>query len=90
VGLFVVACFLTALDRFLRLLWQKFYAAWNLLKQSQAASGDQMTLPGQEVNRTLVIAVAWMLIYWSLMIPIVLLELILAVECLGTILKRLQ
>ena len=45
-GLFVAACLITWMDRFVRLLWQKFYAAWNLAKQVQNDE-KQMLLPGQ-------------------------------------------
>jgi hypothetical protein len=45
VGLFMAACFVTLVDRGVRLLWQKFYAAWNLTKEVQATE-RQMVLPG--------------------------------------------
>jgi hypothetical protein len=88
VGLFIVACVLTWLDRALRLLWQKFYAAWSLAKH---VNDSQPTLfDGQQVNRVKTLTFLWMFIYWSLMVPISLTELALSFESLGGILKRLQ
>jgi hypothetical protein len=89
VGLFVVACLITWMDRGVRLLWQKFYAAWNLSRRPQNDE-QQMLLPGQPVAKRASIIYLWMFAYWALMIPITFLEAILSVESLGGILKRLQ
>lgn len=88
IGLFFLACVITWLDRFLRLLWQKFYAAWNVARI--AKNSKQLNLPGEQPNTGIGFSVIWMFIYWSLMIPIVLTEMVLSLECLGGILKRLQ
>jgi hypothetical protein len=88
-GLFVVACLLTWMDRGVRLLWQKFYAAWSLGKQTHPEEQQMLLLGQPEVRRVSVIHF-WMFAYWALMIPIAFLEAILSVESLGAILKRLQ
>jgi hypothetical protein len=85
--LFAAACFVTWSDRGLRLLWQKFFAAWSLTRKTD--NPDQMTLPTQQINIP-VLVIAWMFIYWSLMIPIVLFELALSVASLSAILTRLE
>jgi hypothetical protein len=89
--LFVAACLITWFDRFIRLLWQKFYAAWNLSKPVHA-DGDQMVLPTQTepVIRKAAIIYLWMFTYWAMMIPCIFLEVVISVEALGSILKRLQ
>jgi len=90
-GLFVVACFISWIDRFVRLLWQKFYAAWNLSKDLRP-SEDQMVLPSQTppgIKRAAIIYL-WMFTYWAMMIPCVFLEVVASVESLGGILKRIQ
>lgn len=88
-GLFAVACCVTWMDRGVRLLWQKFYAAWNLAKQARNDE-NQMTLPGQPLIRRVSVIYLWIFTYWALMIPIIFLEAIVSVEALGGILKRLQ
>lgn len=87
--LFVAACLVTWTDRGVRLLWQKFYAAWKLTKQVQA-EGKQMLLPGHPTIRKDTVVYLWMFMYWSLMVPLVLFEVILAVQCLGSIVRRIQ
>jgi hypothetical protein len=90
-GLFVVACFITSIDRFVRLLWQKFYAAWNLSKEFRVAK-KQLVLPDQtppEIKKMAIVYI-WIFTYWAMMVPFVFLEVVLGVECLGGILKRLQ
>lgn len=90
-GLFIVACLITSIDRFVRLLWQKFYAAWNLSKEFRITK-NQMALPDQtppEIKKAGIVYV-WIFTYWAMMIPFVFLEVVIAVECLGGILKRLQ
>jgi hypothetical protein len=86
-GLICMAMLITWLDRKVRLFWQKFYAAWNLIKNAK-----QLPLPGQEnvVSRTTGMTLLWIFIYWAIMIPIVSLEILISVEALGGILKRLQ
>jgi hypothetical protein len=88
-GLFVGACCVTWMDRGVRLLWQKFYAAWNLAKQVPNDE-KQMMLPGQPPIRRVSVIYLWMFTYWPLMISIIFLEFVVSVEALGGILKRLQ
>lgn len=80
-GLFAVACCVTWMDRAVRLLWQKFYAAWNLAKQVQNDE-NQMTLPGQPLIKRVSVIYLWIFTYWALMIPIIFLEAIVSVEAL--------
>jgi hypothetical protein len=87
--LFVAACFVTWMDRVVRLLWQKFYAAWMLTKKAQE-DGQQMLLPGQPAIKKATVIYLWIFTYWSMMIPLVFLEAVVSVEALGGILKRLQ
>ena len=65
VVLFCIAAFLTWLDRKLRLFWQKFYAAWNLLRNTR-----QIPLPGQEnvVSPTVTRTLLWIFFYWAIMV----------------------
>lgn len=90
IGLFVVACLITWMDRGVRLLWQKFYAAWNLAKQIQNNDGSQMLLPGQPAIKRRAVIYLWMFTYWALMIPIAFVQAVLAVGSLGGILRRIQ
>jgi hypothetical protein len=85
-GLIFGAVVITWLDRRLRLFWQKFYAAWNLVKTSK-----QMTLPGQEnvVSRTTAMTLMWMTLYWAIMIPILFAEILIALKALGSIVRLL-
>lgn len=88
-GLFVGACLVTWMDRGVRLLWQKFFAAWKLSRQAES-DGQQMLLPGQPEIRKAAVIYLWMFAYWALMMPLIFLEAIISVEALGGILKRLQ
>jgi hypothetical protein len=89
VGLFLIACLITWLDRFARLLWQKFYAAWSLARST--GESQQMTLPNiRETPRLTTLALSWMFLYWAVMVPTLFLKLFLSLESLGGILKRLQ
>jgi hypothetical protein len=87
--LLFAACIVTWIDRGVRLLWQKFYAAWNLAKQMQSED-QQMSLPGQPMVKRIAVIYLWMFTYWSLMIPMIFVQAIIAVELLGSVLKRLQ
>jgi hypothetical protein len=78
-GLFVAACFVTWMDRGVRLLWQKFYAAWNLTKEVQR-DGPQMLLPGQPAIKKATVIYLWIFTYWSMMIPLVFLEAVVSIE----------
>jgi hypothetical protein len=89
VGLFVAACFVTSMDRGVRLLWQKFFAAWNLTKTLHSTE-QQMALPGTPAVKKVGVIYLWIFTYWSMMIPIVFLEAVISIEALGGILKRLQ
>jgi hypothetical protein len=93
VCLSVVACFVTWMDRGIRLLWQKFYAAWRLATQLQSTQpGEQLFLIGQSAPAIKKVAVIylWMFIYWAIMISLASVEVVLAMISLATILKRLQ
>jgi hypothetical protein len=85
--LFVSACFVTWIDRLVRLLWQKFFAAWNLTRNMQ---NDGPLLVGPPAITRIGVIYFWIFTYWVMMIPCVLLEAIISVEALGGILKRLQ
>jgi hypothetical protein len=89
--LFVCACLLTWIDRLIRLLWQKFYSAWNLAKEIKQDE-QQLPLPEQPAPIIGKIAVIylWMFTYWAIMIPLVFIEVVVSVEALGAILQRLQ
>lgn len=93
VGLFGSACLITWMDRGVRVLWQKFYAAWNLAGQIRASHKGQIPLSGEtkhpEIQKLSTI-VLWMILYWSLMIPLCFLQAVVGVESLGVILKRVQ
>jgi len=90
VGLIVAACLITWMDRGVRLLWQKFYAGWMLATQLQN-DAKQMVLPGQQQQFRKVGGIyLWMFVYWAIMIPLFFLEVVVSVEALGAILKRLE
>ncbi len=86
--LFFAACFVTWTDRAVRVLWQKFYAAWVIAKQITGSNVTQMTLPGQPVIRKVTVVYLWMFVYWALMIPLTFLQTVVAVASLSIILKR--
>jgi hypothetical protein len=88
-GLLVAACFVTWMDRGVRLLWQKFYAAWNLTKDMHIDE-QQMALPGTPTVKKIGVVYFWIFTYWTMMIPIVFLEAVISIEALGGVLKRLQ
>lgn len=91
-GLFVAACLVTWMHRGVRLLWQKFYAAWTLMTQMQDKE-QQLSLPtgpGQPLIRKVTVVFVWIFVYWTLMIPLIFFQVLIAVEALGSILKRLQ
>ncbi len=85
-GLVLGAILITWLDRRMRLCWQKFYAAWSLIKNSK-----QMSLLGQEnvESHTTAMTLMWMFFYWAIMIPIAFAEIFISVEALGGVLTRL-
>ena len=88
-GLFIAACMVTWLDRSVRLLWQKFYAAWNLAKSMQVEE-KQMLLPGQSEIKRIAVIYLWMFAYWALMIPLSFVQAVVSIESLGSILRRVQ
>jgi len=91
-GLFAAACLVTWMHRGVRLLWQKFYAAWTLMMQMHDKE-DQLSLPtgpGQPLIKKVTVVFVWIFVYWTLMIPLIFLQVLIAVEALGSILKRLQ
>src|SRR5436190_13288680 len=45
VGLVAAACLITWMDRAVRLLWQKFFSAWSLVKQINTRNEQQIPLP---------------------------------------------
>lgn len=47
-GLFFAACLITWMDRGVRVLWQKFYAAWNLAKNLRSDEQNQIPLPVEQ------------------------------------------
>jgi hypothetical protein len=91
--LFWVACLITWIDRGIRLLWQKFYAAWKLSIQAQGAqTGQQMSLLGQQGPPITKVAVVylWMFVYWTMMISLTSMQVVLAMISMATVLKRIQ
>lgn len=91
--LFWVACLITWTDRGIRLLWQKFYAAWKLATQVQGSQpGEQMFLIGQPRPpiQKLAVIYLWMFVYWAIMISLASVQVILAMISLATVLKRIQ
>ena len=93
VCLFVVACLVTWIDRGIRVLWQKFYAAWMLAVQLQVTHPDEQLFlvgsPHPPIKRVAVVYL-WMFVYWAMMISLASGEVILAMTSLAIILKRLQ
>jgi len=88
--LFAAACVITWLDRSVRLLWQKFFSAWSLVKQIQGTTAAQLQLPGTPSIQKITVVYVWIFIYWILMVPLVFIQAAISVESLGGILKRLQ
>ncbi len=87
--LFFSACLVTLIDRAIRLLWQKFYAAWNLTKVMDPSS-QQLVLPSAPAVKKITVVYLWIFIYWSIMIPLLCIEVVVAVEVLGSVLNRMR
>ena len=54
---------------------------------------DQLTLPtvpGRPIVKKATVMFVWIFVYWTLMVPLVFVEVVIAVEAVGGILKRLQ
>lgn len=109
VWLITVAIVITIFDRWVRILWGKFFAAWTMFNEgedkllaataaSSSSSGSspsqlplQLTPDGSSgMSRESGLLLAWILFYWTGMMPLVFAEFGLAVICLGSILDRLK
>lgn len=94
VMLIAAAVAVTAMDRYVRVLWQKFYSAVSMLRE--ASNGKSQlpltTVDGQAITdengRNLRIF-GWLLLYWSALAPLIFLELLIGIIGLGGILRRL-
>ena len=72
----LVAVLISIMDRGIRLLWQKSYAAWRLLGESEQPPMAAKTL-------------ARLFFYWSLMAPLAFGEVLLSLGSLGGIIRRI-
>jgi hypothetical protein len=88
-SLFIVACLVTLMDRAVRLIWQKFFAASTLARQIPQ-DGKQMSLLEQASTRQVAVVYLWMFVYWALMISLIFTQAVIAVVSLSEILKRIQ
>lgn len=85
----------TAMDRYVRVLWQKFYSAISLLRDPE---NGQIPLAlkandnGNEIDagdwRKFRIF-TWLLLYWAALVPLFFMELVVGAYSLGAILRRI-
>jgi hypothetical protein len=77
--LFVVACFVTWIESGIRVLWQKFYAAWVLVVQLRGTRPDEQLFlvgtPHPPIKKIAVVYL-WMFVYWAMMISLASVEVI--------------
>jgi hypothetical protein len=102
ISLVICAIVITVCDRWNRVLYQKFYAAWALFgeKRKEAAqategAAGQMNLKLNSVNgptltRESGILLAWIMFYWTGMVPLEMAQVTLGLFCLSSILARLR
>jgi hypothetical protein len=106
--LVTVAIIITVCDRWARILWGKFFAAWTMFNEEEAKRPASLTATSESasnsgqlplqltaevdsgMSRESGVLLAWILFYWTGMMPLVFLEFVLAVICLGSILDRLK
>jgi hypothetical protein len=106
ISLMISATVITIFDRWVRVLYQKFYAAWQLLgqkmKEAKLAGGQTPQGSDGQMNLNLAsadgatfsgesgILLAWIMFYWTAMAPLWMGQAALGLLCLGSILSRLK
>lgn len=90
--LLLVAVLLTVFDRWVRVLWEKFYTAWQQIgdrDQLRLRFMDDKPTPNQRPADFPVVArMSWMLVYWSALVPLLFLELAISILVLGAIIRK--
>lgn len=93
-GLVLVGVLLTVMDRGVRVLWQKFYTAWQQIGDERKQLrirfvGDTTPSSGETTaDRGTVARVTWMFIYWTALIPLISGESAISVLLLGAVMKK--